>query len=160
MLLISCVDSLRSCVTLLFMDYDGMSFVIFFFKQKTAYEMRISDWSSDVCSSDLQPCIGTAEGLDGLHRMLPRRVRIVHALQDAHRCRDSDAGLQDAVPTALVDQFQRIFVRLVGVFRRLAQHAVAGANRGLLRAHQRPTYRKSGVLGKSVSARLDTGGVE
>src|SRR3546814_13463267 len=27
----------------------------FFFKQKTAYEMRISDWSSDVCSSDLSP---------------------------------------------------------------------------------------------------------
>src|SRR3546814_5710238 len=27
----------------------------FFFKQKTAYEMRISDWSSDVCSSDLVP---------------------------------------------------------------------------------------------------------
>src|SRR3546814_9564794 len=27
----------------------------FFFKQKTAYEMRISDWSSDVCSSDLLP---------------------------------------------------------------------------------------------------------
>src|SRR3546814_4469082 len=26
----------------------------FFFKQKTAYEMRISDWSSDVCSSDLE----------------------------------------------------------------------------------------------------------
>src|SRR3546814_7298966 len=31
-----------------------MSGLIFFFKQKTAYEMRISDWSSDVCSSDLQ----------------------------------------------------------------------------------------------------------
>src|SRR3546814_16931530 len=30
-----------------------MVFVFFFFKQKTAYEMRISDWSSDVCSSDL-----------------------------------------------------------------------------------------------------------
>src|SRR3546814_8379794 len=29
--------------------------VFFFFKQKTAYEMRISDWSSDVCSSDLAP---------------------------------------------------------------------------------------------------------
>src|SRR3546814_7085154 len=28
-------------------------FLFFFFKQKTAYEMRISDWSSDVCSSDL-----------------------------------------------------------------------------------------------------------
>src|SRR3546814_8364107 len=35
----------RSCVVIFF----------FFFKQKTAYEMRISDWSSDVCSSDLQP---------------------------------------------------------------------------------------------------------
>src|SRR3546814_6381134 len=34
-----------------------MSYVLyfFFFKQKTAYEMRISDWSSDVCSSDLLP---------------------------------------------------------------------------------------------------------
>src|SRR3546814_6073483 len=29
----------------------------FFFKQKTAYEMRISDWSSDVCSSDLAPMV-------------------------------------------------------------------------------------------------------
>src|SRR3546814_2920740 len=29
-------------------------FMYFFFKQKTAYEMRISDWSSDVCSSDLR----------------------------------------------------------------------------------------------------------
>src|SRR3546814_6753069 len=32
---------------------DVMLLVVFFFKQKTAYEMRISDWSSDVCSSDL-----------------------------------------------------------------------------------------------------------
>src|SRR3546814_4394463 len=32
-----------------------VSFFFFFFKQKTAYEMRISDWSSDVCSSDLVP---------------------------------------------------------------------------------------------------------
>src|SRR3546814_3428183 len=32
----------------------------FFFKQKTAYEMRISDWSSDVCSSDLQTSIEAA----------------------------------------------------------------------------------------------------
>src|SRR3546814_2502402 len=30
-------------------------FFFFFFKQKTAYEMRIRDWSSDVCSSDLRP---------------------------------------------------------------------------------------------------------
>src|SRR3546814_10084359 len=40
------------------------SFVFFFFKQKTAYEMRISDWSSDVCSSDLPPRPGRLRGLD------------------------------------------------------------------------------------------------
>src|SRR3546814_8673702 len=33
---------------------DFLLVVFFFFKQKTAYEMRISDWSSDVCSSDLR----------------------------------------------------------------------------------------------------------
>src|SRR3546814_8330868 len=32
--------------------------IFFFFKQKTAYEMRISDWSSDVCSSDLRAVPG------------------------------------------------------------------------------------------------------
>src|SRR3546814_2639302 len=35
-------------------------YFVFFFKQKTAYEMRISDWSSDVCSSDLMR-VGVSE---------------------------------------------------------------------------------------------------
>src|SRR3546814_1344001 len=39
--------------------------VFFFFKQKTAYEMRISDWSSDVCSSDLHAVLGDRRGLHG-----------------------------------------------------------------------------------------------
>src|SRR3546814_3148514 len=38
---------------------------VFFFKQKTAYEMRISDWSSDVCSSDLAP--GRLTEIPGQH---------------------------------------------------------------------------------------------
>src|SRR3546814_986744 len=37
--------------------------VVFFCKQKTAYEMRISDWSSDVCSSDLLPRLFQQVGL-------------------------------------------------------------------------------------------------
>src|SRR3546814_4671412 len=37
--------------------------LFFFFKQKTAYEMRISDWSSDVCSSDLAAHAGGARRL-------------------------------------------------------------------------------------------------
>src|SRR3546814_1488882 len=40
------------------------SVVFFFFKQKTAYELRISDWSSDVCSSDLIFLDGEAIVLD------------------------------------------------------------------------------------------------
>src|SRR3546814_5952071 len=46
---------------------------VFFFKQKTAYEMRISDWSSDVCSSDLFARLREQEiERDGLAR--PRRT--------------------------------------------------------------------------------------
>src|SRR3546814_2945373 len=48
--------------------------VFFFFKQKTAYEMRISDWSSDVCSSDLVALLAP-------HR--PPRTRRLH--QEARR---------------------------------------------------------------------------
>src|SRR3546814_4962315 len=39
-------------------------FCFFLFKQKTAYDMRISDWSSDVCSSDLLPVIIVAHSAD------------------------------------------------------------------------------------------------
>src|SRR3546814_13899228 len=46
----------------------------FFFKQKTAYEMRISDWSSDVCSSDLSP-IGRQQAIQiKLHGSSERRI--------------------------------------------------------------------------------------
>src|SRR3546814_2213358 len=42
--------------------------LIFFGKQKTAYVMRISDWSSDVCSSDLPRRAGDRPGLESLAR--------------------------------------------------------------------------------------------
>src|SRR3546814_7990665 len=59
--------------------------VFFFCKQKTAYEMRISDWSSDVCSSDLHPVsiepahMGRSSGseqptLPGIGRRRPEQV--------------------------------------------------------------------------------------
>src|SRR3546814_3681662 len=72
----------------------------FFFKQKTAYEMRISDWSSDVCSSDL---VKLAAGLvvelahcrhpglrflgcnKGLRSRILLRREIAHLLRDLHR---------------------------------------------------------------------------
>src|SRR3546814_1141992 len=43
-------------------------YCMFFFKQKTAYEMRISDWSSDVCSSDLPEHQQNDADLGELHR--------------------------------------------------------------------------------------------
>src|SRR3546814_1532881 len=46
-------------------------YIVFFFKQKTAYEMRISDWSSDVCSSDLQTVGAKING-----RVVPLRTQI------------------------------------------------------------------------------------
>src|SRR3546814_3602888 len=63
-----------------------LSLLFFFCKQKTAYEMRISDWSSDVCSSDLfleTPDFGCVGG-DEFH-LPPLRVGIalVHAEQVA-----------------------------------------------------------------------------
>src|SRR3546814_13594952 len=77
--------------------------MFFFFKQKTAYEMRISDWSSDVCSSDLlDPVAGGVLGRDdgklgagrlaeAFHSPLPRAVGIgVHV--DRHGMAGPDVG--------------------------------------------------------------------
>src|SRR3546814_9220992 len=55
-----------SCVLLLLVS-------IFFFKQKTAYEMRISDWSSDVCSSDLR----VVGGLESHPQPVQYQLRVV-----------------------------------------------------------------------------------
>src|SRR3546814_6063152 len=49
--------------------------VIFFFKQKTAYEMRISDWSSDVCSSDLLKPTAPALVENGVRVISVRDIR-------------------------------------------------------------------------------------
>src|SRR3546814_4910348 len=54
---------LLSCVMLFRIVDLVCGFVFFFFKQKTAYEMRISDWSSDVCSSDLNVAGALLSGL-------------------------------------------------------------------------------------------------
>src|SRR3546814_6105873 len=54
-------------------------FLFFFFKQKTAYEMRISDWSSDVCSSDL--LADAAYGRVAAHRA--NRLDVVRKQQRA-----------------------------------------------------------------------------
>src|SRR3546814_7074831 len=73
--------------------------VFFFFKQKTAYEMRISDWSSDVCSSDL---------------------RAVTAIDDDDGWIDPRDGLQR--PTDLIDMLHLV-MEDVGMVGAIAAHA-------------------------------------
>src|SRR3546814_4255374 len=77
-------------------------FDVFLFKQKTAYEMRISDWSSDVCSSDLNLglCDSVSQsGCPGCHirctqKLFSRAVRFCaadsHGPCDDGRCDGSD----------------------------------------------------------------------
>src|SRR3546814_9522862 len=63
-----------------------LSFSFFFFKQKTAYDMRISDWSSDVCSSDLQIVDRPRGGARGADQRSGAGVR-----------RSAGAGARDAL---------------------------------------------------------------
>src|SRR3546814_14846440 len=74
----------------LFGFYYIWMYLFFFFKQKTAYEMRISDWSSDVCSSDLH---ATA-----------KRAHRWHQMSSVKRKRDGRDWLigRDAAPAAPV----------------------------------------------------------
>src|SRR3546814_19943806 len=74
---------------------------IFFFKQKTAYEMRISDWSSDVCSSDL----ARQDIADRLQSARHRRGRpdARHGLHPRHRKYLHQAARESADPAFLGD---------------------------------------------------------
>src|SRR3546814_7101724 len=80
-------------------------FFVFFFKQKTAYEMRISDWSSDVCSSDL--ALG-AEATDPKAMLRPPTGRSWAGLR---ACRVNAAG---ALASAAFTRPRRSEERRVG----------------------------------------------
>src|SRR3546814_2672790 len=72
---------------------------VFFFKQKTAYEMRISDWSSDVCSSDLLLGGNVAAKIGGdgarVHRRRTDSARLVAPVE--FDCEEDIGGLRAAI---------------------------------------------------------------
>src|SRR3546814_1957402 len=77
----------------------------FFFKQKTAYEVRISDWSSDVCSSDLP------------WRPAPRRLyldRRCSASSAGHQLHTESARARRTCPPKMIAQSNRSEERRVG----------------------------------------------
>src|SRR3546814_15566150 len=71
-------------------------FCFFFFKQKTAYEMRISDWSSDVCSSDLIALAGALADAHPARRHGGDRIgqAAAPAVVEGRRGRHDDAAAQ------------------------------------------------------------------
>src|SRR3546814_9732476 len=76
---------------------------VFFFKQKTAYEMRISDWSSDVCSSDLDIRVlsATADLDTG-----GRGFFITFTIEEGPRYRFGAIDIETALPSLNVDAIQ------------------------------------------------------
>src|SRR3546814_6661382 len=127
-----------------------MSF--FFFKQKTAYEMRISDWSSDVCSSDLDAGIIEFDGgrLEVLDVQLPVRGLVVHQV----RVVDGEFALEAAQRGtgqlhAQVDPEWRMGARQA----HSGTHVVHAALRDVLG----PTALQSGCYNRHGYQRLDFG---
>src|SRR3546814_15452850 len=92
-------------------------FVFFFFKQKTAYEMRISDWSSDVCSSDLQVVLSHDDGQHAAHEVVGNFIDLGEAMlrqPGALAGRDNggiervlDAGLEGCIEKSKVSDLVR-----------------------------------------------------
>src|SRR3546814_4448807 len=86
-------------------------FIFFFFKQKTAYEMRISDWSSDVCSSDLRDRLDQLGAIEREGGEIARRRRGVDTGNKPLRCRLLIAG--GAVDLAGAEQARQDRKRVV-----------------------------------------------
>src|SRR3546814_3312215 len=103
-----------------------VSFSVCFFKQKTAYELRISDWSSDVCSSDLWSNGDkvTAEAVAAILRSyLGRRSK--HVLKDDFPEVETIKAMTDTVIEI------RLSVPQPNLLELLAQPAMAIVNRGM-----------------------------
>src|SRR3546814_277607 len=119
-------------------------FRFFFFKQKTAYEMRISDWSSDVCSSDLSDARLRVIYSNGTESNL-----LLRSLQRA--LYKDEAGRRITEPTAgplFADESDEedIASGTIYVLRSKADHPLVAANRDLLH--------KIGVTGGDVARRI------
>src|SRR3546814_15802838 len=95
----------------------------FVFKQKTAYEMRISDWSSDVCSSDLHQIFRI------YHYLGKETVQNVMALRFAN------ALFEPLWNSAHVDHVQITVAESIGAESRAGYYDTAGALRDMVQNH-------------------------
>src|SRR3546814_14687664 len=135
-----------------------MLFLFFFFKQKTAYEMRISDWSSDVCSSDLAAQFARDEGGEG--RLAGGAVAVAeHEVGAGHGAVLAGGVAAGRHGVAVhVPDLAEAAVRLVQRRRHrpvIRLPAALDAAAHLVDAEQ--ADRKRVVQGQSVSVRVDLG---
>src|SRR3546814_4758787 len=91
------------------MYYISVCFFFFFFKQKTAYELRISDWSSDVCSSDLRRFLEAQVRRHKAPRSLSDRCRMV--LLCAEGLQSKEVAERLGVHEHTVGKWRRRFVQ-------------------------------------------------
>src|SRR3546814_11695106 len=107
-------------------------FWFFFFKQKTAYEMRISDWSSDVCSSDLSESFSGAArsrvaacGLKAYFAPMKIDLQLEKPLSSARVVVAMSGGVDSSVAAALCAASG---AETIGVTLQLYDHGAAVAN--------------------------------
>src|SRR3546814_2119392 len=105
----------------------------FFFKQKTAYEMRISDWSSDVCSSDLRaiirPTLTIALGATAGRAILGHPVTIGKLRGEVQQLADGSQGWVTVHPSYLLrirdrDRAGQEYDRFVAELKQAAEIAM------------------------------------
>src|SRR3546814_19106053 len=134
--------------------YCVIMYLVFFFKQKTAYEMRISDWSSDVCSSDLPRAV---------HQVALVRFQVLRRADGFHHPSRPDRGrraewlwqVEPGGSVALGDgrEFRQADARFRPVRHDLFRNPAAARPQ---RGGTNPD-RKSVDQGKRVSVSIDTG---
>src|SRR3546814_1164574 len=88
-----------------------------FFKQKTAYELRISDWSSDVCSSDLAAAAGSAAEQPFLESRLGLRAGPVDRERVGHRAVALQRGARRVGREVALHHAQQLVQTLVEIGR-------------------------------------------
>src|SRR3546814_11623179 len=113
---------------------------MFFVKQKTAYELRISDWSSDVCSSDLFCAVDLSAFYFDIRK-------------DSLYCDAPDAARRRAAQTALDALFDCLTAWLAPLLRFTAEEAWLARN-----ADAPGEDRRSVAKGRSRTDRADPGG--
>src|SRR3546814_16359786 len=91
--------------------------VFFFFKQKTAYEMRISDWSSDVCSSDLIVSTGFCAPSRKTRRSFNEGTSVMADQKIRIRLKAFDHRLIDRSASEIVDTAKRTGAQVRGPIR-------------------------------------------